>query len=79
MTSARYKLLIATSASRHTGARPSKLAQIYGTVAQKLPEPLARNAYRRKTCKTSDDSVTPSPANASCPAKSKAADTIKSP
>jgi hypothetical protein len=53
--------LVPALASRHTGARPSKPAQIYGTQAQKLPEPLTSNVCRRRTCKTGDDSESTNP------------------
>ena len=71
--------LIPALASRHTGARPRKPAQIYGRQTQKLPEPLTSNVCRRRTCKTGDDTEHTNPSNASCPVRSKAVATFKSP
>ena len=82
MTSARTSRvlpLIPAAASRHTSARLSRPAQLHKTVVQKVSKPLGSNAYRPQTRKTRDESERPSPANASCPAKSKAAATRKSP
>jgi hypothetical protein len=79
MTSACYKLQIAPSASRPTGTRPSRLAQFYGRVAQKLLGSLAGNAYLRKTSKTRAKSERTNPANASCEVRPKAPATHKSP
>jgi hypothetical protein len=75
----RVSPLVPASASRHTGARPSRLAQIHKSAAQKVSKPLGSNAYRPKTCKSRDKSEHTGPANASCPVKFKAADALKSP
>jgi hypothetical protein len=82
MTSARaspISPLIPASASRHADARLSRLVQLYGTITQKLPEPLTNNAYRRRTYKTHAKSDHTNPAKASLQPKSRAADNIKSP
>ena len=82
MTSAptsRVSPLVPASASRHTGARPIRLAQIHKTVVEKVSKPLGSNAYRPQTCKTRDEPEHTSPADASCPAISKADARLKSP
>jgi hypothetical protein len=78
MKSTCYKLLIATSASRHNGPRSSRLVQIYGAAAQRLPEPVRSNAWRRQTYKIRSETERKSPAQTSCPVEFKAAASLKS-
>ena len=82
MKSARTSLvspLVSASASRHPGARTSRLTQTHKSEAQKVSKPLGSNAYYPQTCKTRDESERPSPENAYRPDKSKAAAPLKSP
>ncbi len=75
----RVSPLVPASASRHNGPRPSRLVQIYGTVAQRLPEPVGSNAWCRQNCKIRAEFEYKSPAIAPGPVKSKADASLKSP